>query len=60
MTGHPYWVLSDVQAATIPAQPFVAVLHCNCAEKALPVKDGLPKMKDYLSGLGGGGKNVPE
>jgi hypothetical protein len=32
----------------------------NYAETVLPMKDGLPKMKDFPSELGGSGEMVPE
>jgi hypothetical protein len=60
MAGHPTFGLTDVYAATIPSLEFVPALHVNYAETVLPMKDGLPKMKDFPSELGGSGETVPE
>jgi len=32
----------------------------NYAETVLPIKDGLPKLKDFPAELGGSGKTLPE
>jgi hypothetical protein len=60
MTGHRPAGLIDVFAATIPALKFVPAVHVNYAETVLPMKDGLPKMKDFPAELGGSGEAVPE
>ena len=60
MTYHPLWGLMDVYAATIPDQEFVPVIHVNYAETVLPMKDGLPKMKDFPSEMGGSGERLAE
>ncbi len=60
MTGHPHWGVMDVYAATIPGQTFTPAVHVNYAETVLPMKDGLPKLKDFPSELGGSGESVPE
>ncbi|MEP1082849.1 MAG: GFA family protein [Nitratireductor sp.] len=60
MTDHPHWGLIDVYAATIPGQAFVPGVHVNYAETVLPMRDGLPKMSDFPSELGGSGETVPE
>ncbi len=60
MTHHPHWDLMDVYAATIPTQPFAPGVHVNYAETVLPMRDGLPKMKDFPSDLGGSGESIPE
>jgi hypothetical protein len=60
MTGHPHWELIDVYAATIPTLTFTPGVHVNYAEAVLPIKDGLPKLKDFPSELGGTGEDVPE
>jgi hypothetical protein len=46
MNNHPPLGLVDVYAATIPSVKFVPVVHVNYAETVLPMKDGLPKLKD--------------
>ena len=52
--------LIDVFAATIPTLKFAPAVHVNYAETVLPMKDGLPKMKDFPAELGGSGVQVPE
>lgn len=60
MTNHPPLGLTDVYAATIPSVVFKPGVHVNYAETVLPMKDGLPKLKDFPSELGGSGEAVPE
>ena len=60
MTDHPPFGLVDVYAATIPALKFVPGVHVNYSETVLPMKDGLPKLKDFPAELGGSGVAVPE
>jgi hypothetical protein len=60
MTVHPLWGLVDVYAATIPALRFVPGVHVNYSEMVLPMRDGLPKLKDFPAELGGSGIAVPE
>ncbi|MER9693296.1 GFA family protein [Mesorhizobium sp. M0179] len=60
MTGHPPLGLVDVYAATIPGVKFTPGVHVNYAETVLPMKDGLPKLRDFPAELGGSGIAVPE
>jgi hypothetical protein len=60
MTNHPPFGLVDVYAATIPSLAFKPAVHVNYAETVLPMKDGLPKLKDFPAELGGTGQSVPE
>ncbi|MDE3210214.1 MAG: GFA family protein [Pseudomonadota bacterium] len=60
MTAHPTFGLTDVFAATIPSLAFVPGVHVNYAETVLPMKDGLPKLRDFPAELGGSGESVPE
>jgi hypothetical protein len=60
MTDHPQLGLVDVYAATIPTLEFRPALHVNYAETVLPMKDGLPKLKDFPAELGGSGDIVPD
>ena len=60
MTDHPQLGLVDVYAATIPTLKFEPGVHVNYAEAVLPMKDGLPKLKDFPAELGGSGDVVPE
>jgi hypothetical protein len=49
-----------VYAATIPSFPFEPAVHVNYESSVLPMKDGLPKLKDFPTELGGSGESVPE
>lgn len=60
MTNHPKMNLVDVYAATIPEVDFIPGVHVNYSETVLRMKDGLPKLKDFPSELGGSGEAVPE
>jgi hypothetical protein len=60
MTHHPTFGLVDVFAATIPTLVFAPGVHVNYAETVLPMRDGLPKLKDFPAELGGSGESVPE
>jgi hypothetical protein len=60
MTVHPTLGLIDVFAATIPTLAFKPGLHVNYSETVLPMKDGLPKLKDFPKEFGGSGESVPE
>ncbi|HTO81479.1 MAG TPA: GFA family protein [Methylomirabilota bacterium] len=60
MTNHPGFGLLDVYAATLPTVSFKPGVHVNYAETVLPMKDGLPKLKDFPAELGGSGVSVPE
>ena len=60
MARHPTLRMVDVFAATIPDLPFVPAVHLNYAETVLPMRDGLPKMRDFPAEVGGSGEMVPE
>lgn len=60
MTDHPTLGLTDVFAATLPTLDFVPGVHVNYAETVLPMKDGLPKLRDFPSELGGSGEPMAE
>jgi hypothetical protein len=60
LTRHPQWGLIDVYSATIPSFPFAPAMHVNYESTVLPMKDGLPKLKDFPTELGGSGETVPE
>ena len=49
-----------VFAATIPSLAFSPAVHVNYAETVLPMRDGLPKLKDFPAELGGSGDVVAE
>lgn len=60
LTAHPGWDLVDVYAAMLPNLPFKAMLHVNYGDSVLPMKDGLPKQKDFPAEMGGSGVLLPE
>jgi hypothetical protein len=60
LTEHPTFGLIDVYAAVIPDLAFRPGLHVNYAEAVLPIRDGLPKLRDFPKELGGSGETVPE
>ncbi|HYQ04369.1 MAG TPA: GFA family protein [Polyangiaceae bacterium] len=60
LTAHPGWDLVDVYAAMLPDLPFKAMLHVNYGDSVLPMKDGLPKQKDFPAEMGGSGVLLPE
>jgi hypothetical protein len=57
---HPTLGLIDVHSATIPDLPFRPSVHLNYAEAVLPMKDGLPKLRDFPAEIGGSGESMPE
>ena len=60
MSNHPTFGLVDVFAATIPALAFTPGVHVNYAETVLPMRDGLPKLKDFPAEFGGSGEAMAE
>jgi hypothetical protein len=60
MARHPPLGLVDVFAATLPTLPYAAGVHVNYAETVLPMKDGLPKFKDFPADFGGSGEMAAE
>jgi hypothetical protein len=60
MTDHAGLGLIDVYAGVIPTVAFKPAVHLNYEETVLPMKDGLPKLKDFPKEIGGSGEPVPE
>jgi hypothetical protein len=60
MARHPSLGLVDVFAATVPSLAFIPGVHVNYAEMVLPMRDGLPKLRDFPAELGGSGKTIAE
>jgi hypothetical protein len=60
LTEHPQLGLSDVYAAVIPGLAFTAGVHVNYQDAVLPMRDGLPKLKDFPKEMGGSGLTLPE
>jgi hypothetical protein len=59
-TEHPGMGLIDVYAAVIPGFPYRPAIHVNYQETTLRLRDGLPKMKDVPSEMGGSGASAAE
>jgi hypothetical protein len=60
MTNHPPLGMVDIFAATLPGLDFQPGVHVNYAETVLPMKDGLPKLKDFPKEFGGSGEAMAE
>ena len=60
MANHPPLGMVDVFAATLPTLRFAPAVHVNYSETVLPMKDGLPKLRDFPKEFGGSGELVPE
>jgi hypothetical protein len=60
MTNHPPLDLIDVFTATIPTLAFTPGVHVNYSETVLPMRDGLPKLKDFPAEFGGSGEMMQE
>jgi hypothetical protein len=60
MNNHPTLGLVDVFAATIPTLAFTPGVHLNYTETVLPMRDGLPKLRDFPAELGGSGQAIAE
>ena len=60
MTDHPPLKLVDVYAAIIQDLAFKPGVHVNYQETVLPMKDGLPKFKDFPADFGGSGEMLKD
>jgi hypothetical protein len=60
MVDHPTLGFTDVYAAMLPTVPFKPSVHLNYAETVLPIRDGLPKLRDFPATVGGSGEVMPE
>ena len=60
LIDHPTIGMMDVHASTIPDFPFQPTLHVNYQEHVLPIRDGLPKLRDMPADVGGSGETMPE
>ena len=60
MTAHPTLGVVDVFSATLPTLAFKPGLHINYAETVLPMKDGLPKFKDFPAAFGGSDEQMSD
>jgi hypothetical protein len=60
LAEHPPLGLVDVFAATLPTLDFAPAVHVNYAETVLPIRDGLPKLRDFPAEFGGSGETMVE
>ncbi len=60
MAAHPPLGVVDVFYATIPTLDFKPGVHLNYQESVLPIKDGLPKLRDFPKEFGGSGEVIAE
>jgi hypothetical protein len=57
---HPGLGCTDILAGVLPTVAFVPTAHLNYADAVFPVRDGLPKLKDFPAHAGGSGELSPE
>jgi hypothetical protein len=60
MVDHPGLGLIDIPAGVLPTLAFKPGVHLNYEETVLPMRDGLPKMKDFPAEIGGSGETMLE
>jgi hypothetical protein len=61
MLDHPTLGLIDVRLGALEKSfPFKPTVHLNYEETVLPIKDGLPKLRDFPTSIGGTGETLPE
>ena len=60
MLDHPTLGLTDVRLGALRNFPFKPTVHLNYAETVLPMRDALPKLKDFPAAIGGSGETLPE
>jgi len=60
MANHPPLGLVDIFSAMLPTLRFNPGVHVIYADTVLPMRDGLPKLKDFPKEFGGSGEAVPE
>jgi hypothetical protein len=60
MVDHAGLGMIDVPAGVLPTLAFKPAVHLNYEETVLPMKDGLPKLRDFPAEVGGSGETMPE
>lgn len=60
MVDHPTLGLVDLPAGIITGFSFKPSVHLNYEETVLPMKDGLPKLRDFPAAIGGSGETMAE
>lgn len=59
MIDHPALGLADIRVS-LSDFTFTPTVHLNYEEKVLPIKDGLPKLRDFPKEIGGSGETMAE
>ena len=57
---HPTLGLIDIPAGLLTTFTFKPGVHLNYEDTVLPMKDGLPKLKDFPAEIGGSGATMAE
>jgi hypothetical protein len=57
---HPTLGLIDIPAGVLPTLNFAPTVHLNYEDTVLPMKDGLPKLRDFPAAIGGSGETMTE
>lgn len=57
---HPTLGLIDVRIGALRNFPFKPKVHVNYEETVLPMKDGLPKLRDFPASIRGSGESISE
>ena len=52
--------LVDVRSAVPSTITFKPTVHLNYEETVLRIRDGLPKLRDFPTAIGGSGEAMPE
>ena len=60
MTEHHEAGLTDFRPSLFPTLAFTPSVHLNYEEAVLPIRDGLPKLKDFPAHAGGSSETLPE
>lgn len=60
VNDHAQWGVADVPAALLPTVAFEPSVHLHYGSAVLPVRDGLPKLRDFPAEVGGTGELLAE
>ena len=60
LVEHATLGLIDVPVGILPTLTFNPTVHLNYEETVLPMRDGLPKLKDFPAAMGGSGEIISE
>jgi len=60
LVGHPGFGMTDVPSGSVVDLAYKPTAHLNYGEKVMPVRDGLPKYKDFPKEFGGSGEVLSE